>query len=174
MGKKRILMVVSQERFRDEELEHPREIFLQKGFEVLIAAGEKKEAHGMFGAKVLPDMTIAEAAKQEFDSVVVVGGNGATQYLWGNQTLLSLVRAHHAAGKPLGAICLAPVVLAQAGLLSGVEATMYKSPESVAEFLKHGVKAVEKDVVTSGKVVTANGPASARKFGQAVLSLLGK
>lgn len=172
MAKKRVLMVISQERFRDEELAHPQEVFLQKGFEVVVAAGEKKEAHGTYGAKVQPDTTIADAAKEKYDAMVVVGGNGSTEYLWGNQTLLGMVAAHHAAGKPLGAICIAPVVLARAGLLKGVEATMYKSPDTVAEFDKAGVKTSEKDVVVSGMIVTGNGPAAARKFGLAVADLV--
>jgi len=165
-------MVIAQERFRDEELAHPREVFLQKGFDVVVAAGEKKEAHGTYGAKVQPDITIDDAAKQKYDAIVVVGGNGSTEYLWGNQTLLNMVVAHHATGKPLGAICIAPVVLARAGLLKGVEATMFKSPDTVAEFNKYGVKTSEKDVVTSGVIVTANGPAAARKFGLALSDLI--
>ncbi|MBI3582053.1 MAG: DJ-1/PfpI family protein [Nitrospinae bacterium] len=172
MDKKKVLMIISQENFRDEELAHPKEVFLQKGFEVVIAAGEKKEAHGSYGAKVMPDITIADAAKEKYDAMVVVGGNGASQYLWGNQTVLGMVRAHHAAGRPLGAICIAPVVLARAGLIKGVEATMYKSPDTVAEFKKHGVNTSDKDVVTSGSIVTANGPAAARKFGLAVAELM--
>jgi protease I len=172
MEKKSVLMVISQERFRDEELHHPESVFRQKGFDVTIAAPEKKEARGMLGATVNPDMTITDAAQRHFDAVVVVGGNGAPQYLWNNQALLNIVRTHHASGKPVGAICLAPVVLAQAGILKGVEATIYKSPESVAEFAKHGVKMVERDLVTSGTVVTANGPAAARKFGLALAELI--
>jgi protease I len=172
MGKKKVLMMIAQEKFRDEELEHPREVFVQKGFEVVIAAAEKKEAHGTYGAKVMPDTTIADAAKENYDAMVVVGGNGAAKYLWNNQTVFNMVRAHHAAGKPLGAICIGPVVLAQAGLLKGVEATMFKSADTVAEFNKAGVKTSEADVVTSGTIVTANGPAAARKFGIAVSALM--
>jgi protease I len=172
MGKKKILMIISQEKFRDEELEHPKDVFLQKGFDVVIAAREKKEAHGAYGAKVMPDMTIDEAAKEKFDAVVLVGGNGCKEYIWGNQTVFAIARSQHSAGKPLGAICIAPVALAQAGLLKGVDATMFKSPDTVAEFAKYGVKTSESDVVTSGTIVTANGPAAARKFGLAVSDLL--
>lgn len=174
MGKKTVLMVVAQEMFRDEELQHPLAVFKQKGFDVFIAAPENREATGMFGAKVTPDLTIADAAMQKFDALVVVGGRGARQWLWDNPTLHNMLRAHNGAGKPLGAICIGPVALARAGLLNGVEATVFKADDTIPEFTKAGVKMVEKDVVTSGTIVTGNGPAAARSFGLAVADLLGK
>ena len=169
---KNILMVVAQQRLRDEEFEHPKTVFEQKGFAVTVAAHEKKEATGMKGAKVMPDLAIAEAASKRFDAVVVVGGGGAREDLWKNRTLFNILNAHHAAGKPVAAICIAPVVLAHAGLLKGISATVYKEPETLAEFAKHGVTLEEKDVVVSGNIVTANGPAAARAFGNAVAALL--
>lgn len=171
MGK-RILIVIAQHRFRDEEFEHPKTVFGQKGFTVTVAAPEKKEATGMKGAKVMPDLSIADAATQQYDAVVVVGGGGAREDLWNNRTLFNILNAHHAAGKPVAAICIAPVALAHAGLLKGISATVHKEPETLAEFAKHGVKLEEKDVVVSGRIVTANGPAAARQFGQAVAALL--
>lgn len=165
-------MVVSQNLFRDEELNHPKDFLEKKGFKVYIAAEKKAEAVGMFGTKVLADYSLQEAASLKFDSLLIVGGSGAPDYLWGNQTLIAIANSYHAIGKPVGAICLAPVVLAQAGLLKGAEATVYKTEESMAQFEKHGVKMVYKDVVVSGLIVTANGPAAARSFGEAFGSLL--
>lgn len=168
----RILIVIAQHKFRDEEFEHPKTVFRQKGFAITVAAPEKKEATGVKGATVTPDISIANAANQQYDAVVVVGGGGARDDLWNNRTLFNILNAHHAAGKPVAAICIAPVVLARAGLLKGVAATVFKDPETLAEFAKHGVVLEEKDVVVSGRIVTANGPAAARAFGHAVASLL--
>ncbi len=168
----RILMVIAQHKFRDEEFEHPKTVFGQKGFAVTVAAPEKKEATGTKGAKVMPDLSIADAATERYDAVVVVGGGGAREDLWNNRALYNILNAHHAAGKPVAAICIAPVVLARAGLLKGIAATVFKEPETLAEFAKHGVKLEEKDVVVSGRIVTANGPAAARAFGLAVAALL--
>ncbi len=169
---KKILMVIAQHRFRDEEFEHPKTVFTQKGFSITVAAPESKEATGVKGAKVMPDLSIADAATQQFDAIVVVGGGGARDNLWKNRTLYNILNAHHAAGKPVAAICIAPVVLARAGLLKGISATVFKEPETLAEFVKHGVNLEEKDVVVSGHIVTANGPAAARAFGIAVAELL--
>lgn len=167
-------MVISQERFRDEELLEPRAVLEQKGADVYIAAGQKAAANGMFGAKVNPDYSLQEALPKEFDAVLVVGGQGTPTHIWGNQTVIDIVKKQHAAGRTVGAICLAPVVLAQAGLLNGLKATLYKSPDSVAEFNRCGVITVDEDVVVSGSIVTGNGPAAAKKFGEKVAELLFK
>jgi putative intracellular protease/amidase len=55
-----------------------------------------------------------------------------------------------------------------------VKATLYKSPDSVAEFNRCGVITTDDDVVVSGSIVTANGPGSAKKFGEKVAELLFK
>lgn len=167
-----ILMVIAQHRFRDEEFEHPKTVFKQNGFSVTVAAPELKEATGMKGATVTPGISIADAATHQYDAVVVVGGGGAREDLWNNRTLFNILNVHHAAGKPVAAICIAPVVLARAGLLKGVSATVFKEPETLAEFAKYGALLEEKDVVVSGRIVTANGPAAARAFGHAVAALL--
>ena len=169
---KKVLMVIAQRKFRDEEFEHPKAVFLGKGFAVIVAAPEKKECTGMKGATVMPDLSIADAAARQYDAVVVVGGSGAKESLWGNRTLFNILNAHHAAGKPVAAICIAPVVLAQAGLLKGISATVFKAPDTLEQFASHGVTLEEKNVAISGTIVTADGPAAARQFGLAVAKLM--
>jgi len=165
-------MVIAQQNFRDEELLHTKNVLEKKGASVLVASEKKAAAKGMLGATVQPDLTIAEALSNDYDAVIIVGGAGSPRYIWGNREIIELVQKQHGAGKPVAAICLAPVVLAQAGILEGTEATLYQSPDSVAQFKKHGVKLSNRDVVTSGKIVTGNGPAAAAKFGEAVAALL--
>ena len=61
------------------------------------------------------DGQAAVALVGETEATVVVGGGGAREDLWNNRTLFNILNAHHAAGKPVAAICIAPVVLARAG-----------------------------------------------------------
>ncbi|MDD1666685.1 MAG: DJ-1/PfpI family protein, partial [Methanomicrobiales archaeon] len=68
------------------------------------------------------------------------------------------------------AICLSPVVLARAGVLSGKKATVFRTADSVAEMRKGGADLRGEPVVVDGRFVTANGPAVARRFGEAVVS----
>ncbi len=168
---KNILMVIAQKNFRDEELNVPQSVFIQKGAKVFVAAPEKKQADGMLGAVAHPDYSIDEAATLKFDALVLVGGAGAPEYLWDSPVLQTMVRTQRSSGGLLGAICLAPVVLARAGVLSGKEATVYKTQQTLDELKKHGVKMIYRDVVVSGSIVTANGPASAREFALAICEL---
>ncbi len=168
---KNILMVIAQKNFRDEEFKIPRSVFMQKGATVFTAAPEKKQAAGMLGAVVQPDYSLVEAAALKFDALVVVGGAGAPEELWDSPVLQTMVRTQSSSGGLLAAICLAPVVLARAGVLSGKEATVYKTQQTLDELKKFGVKMVYRDVVVSGSIVTANGPASAREFALAICKL---
>ena len=64
----------------------------------------------------------------------------------------------------MAAICLAPVVLARAGILKGKKATYYESTASFREMKAGGAVLVNKPVVADGRIVTANGPAASKEF----------
>ncbi|WP_243670793.1 DJ-1/PfpI family protein [Methanoculleus chikugoensis] len=69
-------------------------------------------------------------------------------------------------------MCLAPVVLARAGILAGRQATVYPSPAAVAEMKKAGANFLEIPVVADMQVVTANGPAAAAQFADTIITKL--
>ncbi len=167
-----ILMIIAPEKFRDEELNHPREVFKSQGAEVTVASTKTGTATGSYGHKEKVDKTLDDVAGETFDAVVVVGGGGSQQHLWDNKKTHDILRRHHSAGKVVSAICVSGAVLAKAGLLGGVEATVWKSDETMKVYAEKKVKFVDKPVVRSGKIITANGPAAAREFGQTILSAI--
>lgn len=171
---KTVLFVISQENFRDEELAHPREEVAAAGARVVVAAREKAPARGMLGAVASPDLRIRDAKAADYDAVVAVGGRGTPEHLWNDDNLHRLLRDAHGAGKVVGGICLSGATLAIAGVLKGVEATCYVTDASRKEMHKGGAVFVERPVVVSGKIVTANGPGAARDFGKALVAALGK
>ncbi|MBC7348303.1 MAG: DJ-1/PfpI family protein, partial [Clostridia bacterium] len=73
-------------------------------------------------------------------------------------------------GKVLGAICLAPVTLANAGVLAGRKATVF-SPEA-KRLEAAGAKYTGAGVEIDGRIVTASGPENAKDFGEAIAALL--
>jgi len=169
---KKILMVIAQQDFRDEELFEPKAVFEGVGASVFVAAPRKETATGMLGGEVLPDFAISDVNASEFDAVVVVGGSGSPKYLWDNTQLRNLVKDAYASGKVVAAICLSPVVLARAGILKGKEATVFPSSDAVAELKKGGAIYKDESVVIAGRVVTGRDPASAEAFANAIASLL--
>jgi protease I len=166
---KNILMVIAPEQFRDEELNHPKEIFEKEGGRVKIACKRTGKCTGMFGAAATPDILIKDAKAADYDAVAVVGGMGSPAHLWGDAQLHKLLQEAERAGKVVAAICLSGAVLAGAGVLKNKEATVYETPDSLKELQKGGAKFIRKDVVTTGKIITANGPEAARDFGRAIV-----
>lgn len=171
---KKVLLVIAQEQFRDEECFVPKQLFEAAGVKVTVAAESTETAKGMLGGTIKPDITLSEARIDEYDAIVISGGSGSRKYLWDNKVLQTLVKEADALKKVISAICISPVVLAKTGVLKGKESTVFKSPDTVRELEEHGAVYLDRDVVVSGRVVTGRDPASADAFGKAVLEALGK
>lgn len=169
---KKILLVIAQEQFRDEECFVPKQLFEAAGVKVTVAAESTKTAKGMLGGTIKPDITISDARIDDYDAIVISGGPGSRKYLWNNKALQKLVKEVYALKKVVSAICISPVVLARTGILNGKESTVFKSPDTVRELKEHGAVYLDRDVVVSGRVVTGRDPASAEAFGKAVLETL--
>ncbi len=166
---KKVLMVIAPDQFRDEELLVPRQILEENGAEVRVASRTKMECKGMLGARVKPDLLISEARMKDYDAIVVVGGMGSPEFLWGDDVLHALVAESDAAQKPTAAICLSGAVLARAGVLRGHFATVYETPESIREFEEGGATYTGQAVTVDGNLITGKNPDAARKFGEALL-----
>jgi len=169
---KKILLVIAQEQFRDEECFVPKQLFEAAGVKVTVAAEFTETAKGMLGGTIKPDIRIAEASLADYDAIVISGGAGARVYLWDNKTLQQLVKDAYAKGKVVSAICISPVVLARAGILKGKKSTVFKSPDTLHELKEHGALHEDREVIVSGRVITGRDPKSAEAFGKAVLEAL--
>jgi len=165
------VIVIAPERFRDEELAQPKRVLEAAGHRVTVASTRPGTATGMLGAKVAIDTTVAQVRAEDCDALAIAGGSGAPA-LWDAEPLLALVKAVHAAGRPVGAICLAPPVLARAGILHRRRATCYPADRAILELKRGGATPVEEPVVRDGTIVTANGPEAAAAFGEAFAQLL--
>jgi len=167
---KKVLMIIAPKDFRDEEYQKPREVLERAGAKITVASKGVKVATGMLGATAQVDKDLNEASIAEFDAVVFVGGVGASVY-FNDQTALKLAREAVEQGKVVGAICIAPSILANAGILQGKNATCFSSE---AENLRvKGANYTGQAVTVDGNIVTANGPGAAQDFGQKILNLLG-
>lgn len=169
---KKILMVIAQQGFRDEELLVPQREFTKNGFLVTVASTGPGEAVGKLGAKVKPDTEVSKVNFLDYDAIVVVGGPGSYEYLWDNKILHRGLADAQVKGKVVSAICISPVVLARAGVLKGIKATVFPDPDGIKELKKAGATYVARPVVVDGKIVTGDGPGAAEKFAQEIMKLL--
>jgi protease I len=172
LDSKKVLMVVAQEGFRDEEFFEPREVFEDAGVTITIASKTTNEASGVLGRSVKPDVAIANVNIAEYDAIVISGGPGSRKYLWPDKDLRELVADAFEQEKIVAAICISPVVLARAGVLEDRKATVFKDPESIKELKKGGAIYEDEGVIITDNVVTGRDPASAEAFGEAVLEAL--
>ncbi|KDE54863.1 DJ-1/PfpI/YhbO family deglycase/protease [Methanoculleus sp. MH98A] len=168
----KLLLAIAPEQFRDEELEIPKRTFEEAGIGVDLASTVTGACTGMLGCIAEAAMTFEDVAPDDYAGIVIVGGSGSQEHLWGSERLRDLVRSFFEQGKVVAAICLAPVVLARAGVLAGRQATVYPSPAAVAEMKKAGANFLEIPVVADMQVVTANGPEAAAQFADTIITKL--
>ena len=166
---KKILVILPPRQFRDEEYQKPKALFDDSGARVTVASSALAPAQGMLGTVVTPDASIKDVKATDFDAVLLVGGIGSNAF-WHHEIVHNLVKESVRAGKVVGAICLAPVTLANAGLLEGKPATAYPSAESYLKW--KGATYTGSSVEIAGNIVTAKGPESAEEFARAVARLL--
>ena len=118
--------------------------------------------------KVLPDTVIDTVHAEDFDMVVLPGGQPGSDNLNADPRVKDLIRSFSQKGKLTGAICAAPYVLANAGVLRGKRATSYPSYKDRLG----GALYEEKAVVSDGNVLTSRGAGTALGFGLAIVEKL--
>jgi protease I len=166
---KKILMIVAPENYRDEELNHPREVFLQKGYDITIVSKDTQTARGSQGDTTPVDIDLPQVKVDDYDAIVFVGGPGAESF-FSDTKAHSIAQEATSAGKVLAAICIAPSILANAGVLNGKNATAFPSEEN--NLKEKGVNYTGEALTVDGKIVTASGPQAAKDFGNKIVELL--
>lgn len=166
---KSAVMIIAHENYQDRELIDPKTVLEEAGVKVKIASSDLSPAAGVLGGSVSPDLLVSEVRAGDYDAVIFVGGPGATQY-WDDPAAHRLAQETVRAGKILGAICIAPVTLSNAGVLAGKKATVWSS--EAANMSSFGAEYTGKPVEQDGNIITASGPSAAKDFGRAILRAL--
>jgi len=172
---KKILMILGADGFRDEEYFEPKQIFEEAGHTVVTCAEKKPAISKIEKKEVEVDVLFEELFQenndptQEYDVVLFVGGPGAQVYLE-DKKAHQLAWDFYNNGKLVTAICIAPVILANSGLLTGKKATVWEGakPQLCAGqclYTPHGV-------IIDGRIITASGPDVATEFGEAIVEKL--
>lgn len=91
---------------------------------------------------------------------------------WNNGKLHKILNDFNNSKKMIGAICLAPPVLANAGVLNGKNATCH--PDAKQELLRPEIEFKDVPVVVSKNIITANGPKASFEFAESIIFVLNK
>lgn len=163
---KKALIVVAQQGFQDHELEGTAKGLAAAGFELTLCSKEEGKCIGKFGMEMEATIAMRDADTADFDAIAFIGGPGA-HALVDDEDALDLARRFSARGLPMGAICIAPTILAAAGILHGKRVTAWNEDGTVAPKLQEaGASFTDEDVTTDGLLVTGNGPKAADAFGR--------
>ena len=166
----KILMIIPPKRFRDEELFQTKEELESGGYKIVIASTQRGNCPGSRGGQAEAEITLAEVRLEEYAAVVYVGGGGA-KLLFHNPLAQKIAREFYQHEKLVAAICLAPVILAKAGLLHGKKATVAGTEAKTIE--EHGAVYMGPGVTVDGNLITANAPKASRLFGKSIVQALG-
>jgi len=164
---KRVLVPLA-EGFEELEAVTIIDILRRAGIEVVIASLAGNPVTGSHGIRIAADTPLAALAEQDFDMIALPGGMPGSEHLKGDPRIAQLIRSHRARGRPVAAICAAPMVLAAAGALDGRRATSYPG------FLKDAKRTTVTDeaVVADAGVITSRGPGTALDFALALVTEL--
>ena len=171
---KKVLMVLAFKDFRDEEYFIPKEILEKAGFYIDTTSTEQGIAIGSQGGEAVVHIGLDEVDLKNYQAVIFCGGSGMVNEL-DNQQFHKLAKSFYENNKIVSAICVAPVLLAKAGILKNKKATVWSSAldKSFIKVLEeNGAIYQDSPVVIDNKIITANGPDAAEEFGKAIVNLL--
>lgn len=160
------LIILPHEKFEDVEFQTAYSALQTAGIDTTIASSSFDPAEGMHGLSVQPDAIIKDIAVIDYQAILLIGGVGCREY-WHNKFLHQLLRSADERSQLLAAICLAPVTLANSGILEGKHATSYPSAESYLTW--KGAIYTGNPVEIEDNVITASGPTAAGEFSETVI-----
>lgn len=161
-------------------------IFLAEGFEEIealtvvdllrragieaptVSIQDMKQVKGAHGIKVEADFLFSEIRGTMADILVLPGGMPGTTNLLGYEPLMDMILGLHGAGAYIGAICAAPSILAELGLLDGKKATSYPSFEEKLTMADYSYDSV----VADGQIITSRGLGTAIDFALKIIEVL--
>ena len=166
---KKAVLIVGRENFRDEELFETRRVLTQAGVKTVVASTKIGAIRGMLGRLAEATILMKDIVVNDYDAVIFIGGSGATEY-FNSRLAWNIARETVQKRKILGAICIAPAVLANAGLLKGVRSTSFLSERDRLQ--RSGALYTGVPVERDGLIITGSGPMASVQFGRAIADAL--
>lgn len=123
-------------------------------------------------ATVKIDVKIDNIIPEKYDGIFIIGGPGAMEFL-DNAVVYKIINDTAQTGKPYGAICISPRILAHAKVITGKQSTGWNGDHKLEDIFKeHGVIYIKKAVVRDNNLITADGPSSSINFAEAIVDFI--
>lgn len=167
---KRILILATNG-FEQSELEVPRDRLRAAGATVEVVSPQTGEIKGWdktdWGRPVKVDKSLDQAKADDYDAIVLPGGQINPDLLRVNQTALDLIRSFYDSGKTVAAVCHAPWLLIETGIAKGRKMTSYHSIKR--DVINAGAQWEDSAVVTDNGVVTSRNPGDLEDFSKKII-----
>lgn len=135
----------------------------------LVSTEQELEVKGAHNIKIVADTIFEELDKEQIELIFLPGGMPGAESLSKDQKVLDLISAHDKNGRPIAAICAAPIVLENSGVIKNKKVTSYpsfdKQLKSIAEYS-------EDLVYVDENIITSRGPATAVLLALELIELL--
>jgi protease I len=153
--------------YQQRELWPVYNTFESEGFEITMAGSEIGTAVDG-GDSIEIDEEFSNLSGDTYDGIVIIGGSGVKD-IWDNNDLHELINQVYDSGGVAAAICLAPLTLANAGVLKDEDSACWYSSSDINSKMKAlGIIDSKQDVTVSGRIITGNGPDAAKQFADEV------
>ncbi len=166
--RKSVLIFISAESFDEIEFTSVKSKLASK-YQIFICSDATNFCRGSKGLFVQPDVKLFNVHPKNFEGIVLIGGKGIPAY-FNNVLLKKITEEFNKLNKCVAAICGAPVILLNAGIIAGKNATVFEKYEKI--FLQNGVNFTGTDVITDGNIITANSNFAAESFAEHIYNYL--
>ena len=144
------------------------DLLRRASIKVMVAGLVKESVQGSHDIIIKPDAFYKQVKHNEYDILILPGGQPGTNNLKEDNTVLDWVRQRHNSNQLIAAICAAPKVLEAAGITSGFKLTSFPSEKAVFDPQYYS----EKNVVIDRHIITSRGVGTAIDFTLAIISVL--
>ena len=160
------IFVFLAEGFEEIEALTPVDVLRRAGLSVqTVSVMDEQIVAGAHGVPVLADKMFAEINPEDAEMILLPGGLPGATNLDAHEGLGQMIQDFAKEEKPLSAICAAPLVFGNRGLLQGKKATCYPGFETYLQGAEYTAALVEKD----GNFITGKGPGAAMEFAFAIV-----
>lgn len=164
--KKSRILIIATDGFEQSELTVPRDKLKQAGAEVHVASPSGRAIRGWkhtdWGESVDVDLKIAEAKPEQYDALVIPGGQINPDKLRADTDAMGVVKSFLKDGKVVAAICHGPWLLVEADAVRGRSVTSFNSIKT--DVVNAGGKWIDQEVVADKGIVTSRSPDDLEAF----------